>query len=46
MCIRDSDWPDDLRTREPAALAAAKERLADEVDYYKAVQFWASQKAS
>ncbi len=35
-----SDWPDDLRTREPAALAAAKERLADEVDYYNAVQFF------
>ena len=35
-----SDWPDDLRTREPAALAAAKERLADEVAYYKAVQFF------
>ena len=35
-----ADWPDDLRTREPAALAAAKERLADEVDYYKAVQFF------
>ena len=35
-----SDWPDDLRTREPAALAAAKERLAAEVDYYKAVQFF------
>ena len=26
--------------REPAALAAAKERLAAEVDYYKAVQFF------
>ncbi len=35
-----SDWPDDLRTREPAALAAAKKRLAVEVDYYKAVQFF------
>ena len=35
-----ADWPDDLRTREPAALAAAKERLAAEVDYYKAVQFF------
>ena len=35
-----SDWPDDLRTREPAALTAAKERLAAEVDYYKAVQFF------
>ena len=35
-----ADWPDDLRTREPAALAAAKKRLAVEVDYYKAVQFF------
>ena len=35
-----SDWPDDLRTREPAALAAAKARLAAEVDYHKAVQFF------
>ena len=35
-----ADWPDDLRTREPATLAAAKERLAAEVDYYKAVQFF------
>ena len=35
-----ADWPDDLRTREPAALAAAKKRLAAEVDYYKAVQFF------
>ena len=35
-----ADWPDDLRTRKPAALAAAKERLAAEVDYYKAVQFF------
>ena len=35
-----ADWPDDLRTRKPAALAAARERLAAEVDYYKAVQFF------
>ena len=35
-----SDWPDGLRTREPAALAAAKARLAAEVDYHKAVQFF------
>ena len=35
-----SDWPDDLRTREPAALAAAKERLAEPIDYFKAVQFF------
>ena len=35
-----SSWPDDLRTREPAAIAAAKERLADSVNYFKAVQFF------
>lgn len=35
-----ADWPGDLRTREYTALAAAKERLAAEVDYYKAVQFF------
>ena len=35
-----ADWPDDLRTRDPAAIAAAKERLADAVDYFKAVQFF------
>ena len=35
-----ADWPDDLRTREPSALAAARVRLADVVDYYKAVQFF------
>ena len=35
-----SDWPDDLRTREPAALAAAKERLAEPIGYFKAVQFF------
>ena len=34
------DWPDDLRTREPAALAAAKERLAGPIGYFKAVQFF------
>ena len=34
------DWPDDLRTREPAALAAAKERLAEPIGYFKAVQFF------
>ena len=53
MCIRDSvkaergqaglaDWPDDLRTRKPAVLAAAKERLAAEVDYYKACLLYTS----
>lgn len=32
------DWPDDLRTRQPAAVAAARERLAGQVDYFKAVE--------
>ena len=35
-----ADWPDALRTRDPSALAAARVRLADAVDYYKAVQFF------
>ena len=35
-----SDWPDELRCRESAAIAAAKERLADSIGYYKAVQFF------
>ena len=35
-----ADWPDALRTREPSALAAARVRLADAVDYHKAVQFF------
>ena len=34
------DWPDDLRTRQPAAVAAARKRLAGQVDYFKAVQFF------
>ena len=35
-----ADWPDALRTRDSSALAAARVRLADAVDYYKAVQFF------
>ena len=35
-----ADWPDALRTRDPSALAAARVRLADAVDYYKVVQFF------
>lgn len=35
-----ADWPDDLRCRKPEAIAAAKQRLAGAVDYYKAVQFF------
>lgn len=35
-----SDWPDALRCRQPDAIQAAKQRLAAEVGYYKAVQFF------
>ena len=35
-----ADWPDALRTRQPEALAAARARLAGQVDYHKAVQFF------
>ena len=35
-----ADWPDDLRCRQPEALEKAKKRLADEVGYHKAVQFF------
>ena len=34
------DWPDDLRCREPEVIAAAKVRLADQISYHKAVQFF------
>ena len=35
-----ADWQDALRTRQPEALAAARARLAEQVDYHKAVQFF------
>ena len=35
-----ADWPDELRCREPEALAAAEAALAESVNYYKAVQFF------
>ena len=35
-----ADWPDALRCREPEAIAAAKVRLADQICYHKAVQFF------
>ena len=35
-----ADWLDALRTRQPEALAAARARLAEQVDYHKAVQFF------
>ena len=35
-----ADWPDALRCRESEAIAAAKARLADQICYHKAVQFF------
>ena len=35
-----ADWPDDLRCRQPEAIAEAKARLAGQISYYKAVQFF------
>ena len=35
-----ADWPDALRCREPEAIASAKARLADQICYHKAVQFF------
>ena len=35
-----ADWPDDLRCRQPEAIADAKQRLAEEIDIHKAEQFF------
>ena len=35
-----ADWPDALRCREPEVIASAKARLADQISYHKAVQFF------
>jgi len=32
-------WPEKLRLREPAALAAAKEELAEDIQFWKTVQY-------
>jgi 4-alpha-glucanotransferase len=37
-----TEWPAELRDREPAALAAARERLADQVLFYQYVQWVAA----
>jgi 4-alpha-glucanotransferase len=37
-----TEWPAELRDRDPAALAAARERLADQVLYYQYVQWVAA----
>ena len=34
-----SAWPEDIRLRRAAALSAARAELADQVDFWKAVQF-------
>ncbi|MBM4270068.1 MAG: 4-alpha-glucanotransferase [Deltaproteobacteria bacterium] len=34
-----TEWPSDLRKRRPAALAAARRRLADEIAYHELVQW-------
>ena len=35
------DWPDkDLLNRDPAALAAARQELAEDIAFHQAVQFW------
>ena len=35
-----ADWPDDLRCRQPEAIAEAKAALAESIGYYKTVQFF------
>ena len=35
-----AQWSDDLRCRQPHAIAAAKQRLAADISYHKAVQFF------
>ena len=35
-----ADWPNALRCREAEAITAAKARLADQISYHKAVQFF------
>jgi len=34
------DWPDELRAREPAALARARRELAEEISLHEHVQLW------
>ena len=35
------DWPDkDLLNHDPAALAAARQELAEDIAFHQAVQFW------
>ena len=34
------EWPEPIRTREPGAMADAREELADEIEYRTLVQYW------
>jgi 4-alpha-glucanotransferase len=34
------DWPEPIRTRDPDALAAARDELAAEIEYHTLVQYW------
>ena len=34
------DWPEELRNRDPEALAQAREKLKDEIRFYVFQQFW------
>ena len=34
------DWPEPIRTREPEALAEAREELSEEIEYRTLVQYW------
>ena len=34
-----SNWDDDIRRREPQAISAYKEKLADEIEYWSFIQF-------
>ena len=37
------DWPEPIRTRDPEALADAREELSEEIEYRTLVQYWFDQ---
>ena len=47
MAVKDSwrefpgiEWPEDLKTRKPEALAKAREELKEDISFYAFQQFW------
>ena len=47
MAVKDSlegiswnQWPEDLKTRKPEALAKAREELKEDISFYAFQQFW------